>query len=143
MPESDRQPPRTPARAINSIIYTSGTTGDLKGVELTNANFISNAKALLHRVKITPEDTIMSVLPAWHVYERIIKYGAAINGVTTFYSSPRELLKDIQTANPTIMGTVPRLWELIYNRIQHKLAGSGPIARVKRKLIKMAIEHKI
>ncbi|QSH40605.1 long-chain fatty acid--CoA ligase [Lentisphaerota bacterium ZTH] len=143
MPESDRIPAPAPPRAINSIIYTSGTTGDLKGVELTNENFLSNAKALLHRIQIGSDDLIMSVLPAWHVYERIIKYGAAIKGVPTFYSSPRELIKDIQAANPTIMGTVPRLWELIYNKIQRKLAGRGVAARFKRMLINRAVQYKI
>ncbi|MCP3967618.1 MAG: AMP-binding protein [Lentisphaerae bacterium] len=143
MPESDRSPAPIPARAINSIIYTSGTTGDQKGVELTNENFLTNAKALLHRIHIGPDDLLMSVLPAWHVYERIIKYGTAVNGVPTFYSNPRDLLKDIQTANPTIMGTVPRLWELIYNKIQRKLDGKGLFAKLKITLINKAIQYHV
>jgi long-chain acyl-CoA synthetase len=129
---------------IVSIIYTSGTTGDLKGVMLTHKNFLSNGKALLRRVDLNAQDKLMSILPAWHVYERIIKYCTAIAGSETFYSSSRTLLSDLAEQNPTIMGTVPRFWELIYNTIQKQLKGSGLGAKLKRGIVRNALDrHKI
>ena len=57
---------------LATIIYTSGTTADPKGVMLTNFNFTHNAINATIAITINKDDNFLSVLPSWHVYERIV-----------------------------------------------------------------------
>lgn len=123
-----------------SIIYTSGTTGVPKGVELTHGNFTSNINGILKRLIICPDDKLISILPAWHAFERMAKYIAAGVGVETFYSTKKTLVKDFQEQRPTIMVSVPRIWELFYNRIIENVDESG---RLKKALFNHAVDAAI
>lgn len=104
-----------------SIIYTSGTTGVPKGVELRHRNFVSQLAPLLKRVTLKPQDKCLSILPAWHVFERIVKYLALTAGVETFYSKQSTLMADLEFESPTVMASVPRIWEVIYDRVIKKV----------------------
>jgi long-chain acyl-CoA synthetase len=107
-----------------SIIYTSGTTAIPKGVELTHKNFMSNLNAVNIRLDLSPEDKLISVLPAWHVFERIAKYTALSNGCETFYSTVKNLKKDLMEQKPSAMVSVPRIWENIHNTLMRKIRKS-------------------
>jgi len=102
-----------------TIIYTSGTTADPKGVMLTNSNF-------MHQIRVTPptqelnqEDRWLSVLPSWHIFERTAEYLVLSTGALTAYSKPYKqvLLPDLITIKPTVMISVPRIWESVYKGI--------------------------
>ena len=111
---------------VATIIYTSGTTGEPKGVMLTHTNFVYQIDAIPDSVPIGPGDMLLSVLPVWHSYERIIEYAALFSGAGIAYSKPiREvMLADLVAANPTYFPTVPRIWEGVragvYRNVEHE-----------------------
>ena len=111
---------------VATIIYTSGTTGEPKGVMLTHTNFVYQIDAIPDSVPIGPDDMLLSVLPVWHSYERIIEYAALFSGAGIAYSKPiREvMLADLVAANPTYFPTVPRIWEGVragvYRNVEHE-----------------------
>jgi long-chain acyl-CoA synthetase len=57
-----------------SIIFTSGTTGEPKGVMLCHRNFLCQLPAFINFFELKPGDIWISMLPVWHVYERLIEY---------------------------------------------------------------------
>lgn len=109
---------------VASVIYTSGTSGNPKGVVLTHANFLHNIGALSPLLQVDPDagECSVSVLPIWHVYERCFEFVAANCGMTLFYSSIRTLGDDLIRQQPTIVASVPRVWESIYGKLQDKMA---------------------
>jgi long-chain acyl-CoA synthetase len=120
------------ARAVKpgdlaSIIYTSGTTGVPKGVMLTHANFIHNIKSLRSIVEFTDKDRILSFLPLSHVLERMCMYAFLYTGATiAFAESIETVAENLIEARPTIMVSVPRLFDKIYVKvIDQVLAGPG------------------
>ena len=108
---------------IASLIYTSGTTGDPKGAMLTHKNFTSNAinaLALFSKggVTVTADDTFLSFLPLAHSFERMGCYLAIGAGSTTVYSEGvKTLSEEMKTTQPSIMLCVPRLWEMMQERV--------------------------
>jgi len=113
--------------ALASIIYTSGTTGVPKGVMLTHANFVHNIKALRSIVEFTDTDRILSFLPLSHVLERMCTFAFLYTGATIAYAESIETVaENLIEARPTIMVSVPRLFDKIYARvIDQVLAGPG------------------
>ncbi|MFH1174458.1 MAG: long-chain fatty acid--CoA ligase [archaeon] len=124
-----------------SIIYTSGTTGNPKGVELTHRNFASNMDAVLARLAITSEDKNMSILPAWHTFERIAKYVFLAIGSESYYTTQRSLMKDLQTQKPTVMASVPRIWESVYSMILKNIREKSPEGSFMDKLFTRAVAY--
>lgn len=106
-----------------TIIYTSGTTAEPKGVMLTNANFMHNVINAPKIITINQNDNFLSILPSWHVYERAVEYCALYVGASTAYSKPfkQVLLPDLETERPTVMCSVPRVWESVYKGIIDKI----------------------
>jgi long-chain acyl-CoA synthetase len=98
-----------------TLIYTSGTTGTPKGVMLTHSNMISQIKNLpgLHNCN----DRVLSVLPVWHIFERLIEMYTISFGGCTYYSSIQTLGDDMRNLEPTFMASAPRLWEKLHERI--------------------------
>jgi long-chain acyl-CoA synthetase len=110
-----------------SIIYTSGTTGIPKGVILTHANFASNVEALASIIPFSEKDTDLSFLPLSHVLERLGTFAFMSRGVSMAYAESIETVaENLQEVKPTIMISVPRLFEKIYARVMDNvLAGSS------------------
>ena len=104
---------------LASIIYTSGTTGDPKGAMLTHSNFMSNAQAATGIVSITPDDVFLSFLPLSHVFERMGGHYLPLSGGATiaYAESLFTIRQDMQEVRPTIMMSVPRLYEGMHERI--------------------------
>lgn len=102
-----------------TIIYTSGTTGIPKGVMLTHRNFYSNLESCRGVLPIDENDTFLSFLPYSHSYERTAGYYLALfSGSRIFYAQNIETLTtQMPEVKPTIMMTVPRLLDKIYNRL--------------------------
>lgn len=115
---------------ILTIIYTSGTTGNPKGVILTHDNLASNIKSSAGIIPFTYEDTLLSFLPLCHSFERMAGYYTAMAcGATVAYAESAETVRDnLLEVRPTVVTTVPRLFERIYTRIM-KQVDSGPPAR--------------
>jgi long-chain acyl-CoA synthetase len=133
----------TIARAVKpddtaSIIYTSGTTGIPKGVMLTHANFASNVETLATIIPFNDKDTDLSFLPLSHVLERLVTFAFMSRGVSMAYAESIETVADnLLEVKPTIMVSVPRLFEKIYARVMDKvLAGSS----LKKKIFFWAVK---
>ncbi len=110
-----------------TIIYTSGTTGVPKGVQLTHANMISQTKYVPWEIKNT--DRMLSILPIWHSYERVVEMIAISRGACTYYTNIRYIGDDLKSVRPSVMASAPRLWENIYNRIRKNVDALSPVRR--------------
>jgi long-chain acyl-CoA synthetase len=115
------------------IIYTSGTGGVPKGVMLTHGSILCNIKGayrLLQEVGIG-NDVFLSFLPLSHSYEHTAGQFLPISiGAQIYYAESVDKLTDnMAEARPTIMTAVPRLYEIIHQRIQRGLAKAPPFQR--------------
>ncbi|PEN14457.1 long-chain fatty acid--CoA ligase [Longibacter salinarum] len=122
----------------SALIYTSGTTGEPKGVVLTNRNFCSNVKAALKVVPFDEDDHHLSFLPLCHAFERTAGYTAVMSaGATISYAESIEAVsQNLQEVNPTVMISVPRMFEKMYNLVS-KQATSG--SAIKEKVFNWAV----
>ncbi|MCE2395953.1 long-chain fatty acid--CoA ligase [Candidatus Poribacteria bacterium] len=136
---------------LASIIYTSGTTGDPKGAMLTHSNFMSNIQAATGIVTLTPDDVFLSFLPLSHVFERMGgHYLPLSSGATIAYAeSPFTIRQNMQEVRPTVMMSVPRVYEAMHERILNSVKEGSP---TKQKIfhwsvgvgskVSQAIQHK-
>ena len=104
---------------ICTLIYTSGTTGAPKGVMLTHKNIVSNVHGALESIPISSKDVFLSFLPLCHIFERMSGYytGFACAGTVYYAESIETVSQNILESKPTIITTVPRLFERIYSKI--------------------------
>jgi long-chain acyl-CoA synthetase len=103
-----------------TIIYTSGTTGVPKGVMLTQENMIFDAEAGMKKMeKIDRVETFLSFLPLSHVLERTGGYYAALirGDHIAFAENVQKVMENMIEVRPTVMVSVPRLFEKIHSRI--------------------------
>ena len=113
---------------IATIIYTSGTTGNPKGVMLTHANFLSNYNAAKSLVEVGDTDVLLSFLPLSHVFERLGgHYVPIFSGAKIAYAeSTFTVAQNMQEVSPTVMLSVPRLYETMHDRVLRAVeAGSS------------------
>ena len=110
-----------------SIIYTSGTTGNPKGVVLSHWNFVSNVQATQSIFPVFPTDKCLSFLPLSHVLERMAGYYTIINGGGGIAYAQRmdTVPVDIMEVKPTVLISVPRLYEKIYAKAMATAVGAG------------------
>ncbi|HEY4754902.1 MAG TPA: long-chain fatty acid--CoA ligase [Ignavibacteriaceae bacterium] len=122
-----------------TIIYTSGTTGVPKGVMLTHKNIISNVRSALEAYPIGETDIFLSFLPLCHIFERMAGYytGFSSGGQIYFAESIETVAQNMLEAHPTILTSVPRLFERMYSKII-KNVESQPVK--KQKIFYWAIE---
>jgi long-chain acyl-CoA synthetase len=124
---------------VCTIIYTSGTTGNPKGVMLTHDNFASQVHAASQILDFGTKDTMLSFLPLCHVFERMaIGYTAfACGSQIAFAESIDTVAENMLEVKPTIITTVPRLFERIHSKIMKSIDNSPPS---KQKIFHWAIE---
>jgi long-chain acyl-CoA synthetase len=118
--------------ALATLIYTSGTTGDPKGVILSHKNIWSNVQGGLQAMPLGPTDECLAMLPLSHVYERMVDYTLLAAGVIINYAeSFDKVAANLQEVRPTIVLSVPRLYEKVYARVlENALSGSGLKRRI-------------
>jgi len=124
---------------VATLIYTSGTTGDPKGVMLTHGNITSNVVGGLEVFEMLgPDDVALSFLPLCHSFERMAGHylmhqaGATVCFAENVQTVPQNMLE----VRPTVMCSVPRLYEKIYARILDKVASDPPL---RRKIFQWAV----
>lgn len=110
-----------------TLIYTSGTTGKPKGVMLTHANMVSQMQVI--PIKLSCTDRVLSILPIWHIFERVFEVYTLYSGSCTYYTSVRTLGEDLRNVEPTFMGSAPRLWEGLHKRIMDGIKAAHPVRR--------------
>ncbi|MDH5785485.1 MAG: long-chain fatty acid--CoA ligase [Chromatiales bacterium] len=136
---TELQSHRADPDALATIVYTSGTTGRSKGVMLSHTNILFDAAAGLKQVPVYSDDLFLSFLPLSHTLERTAGYIIPMmTGATVAYArSIQELAEDLQSVRPTILVTVPRIFERVYNKLKDQLAAKPPMAR---RLFELAVE---
>src|SRR5882672_5835057 len=112
---------------LATLIYTSGTTGDPKGVMLSHHNIWSNVQAVLQIIPIGTVDSCLSMLPLSHSYERMVDYTLFQAGVLINYAESFDTVAaNLQEVKPTVVLSVPRLYEKVYARVlENALSGSA------------------
>lgn len=123
-----------------TIIYTSGTTGNPKGTMLTHGNFLSNVEAVkFWFIELLPEDLALSYLPLSHVFERMAGHYTLLSiGTTIAYAESIETIQEnLVEIRPTIMTSVPRLFEKVYTKVMDEINSGSP---VKKKIFNWAVE---
>jgi long-chain acyl-CoA synthetase len=122
-----------------TIIYTSGTTGEPKGVMLTHKNIIFNVNSALEAYPIGEYDIFLSFLPLCHIFERLGGYYTAFAScaMICYAEGIESIAQNMLETHPTIITTVPRLFERIYSKI---LKNVDSQSRTKQKIFYSAIE---
>lgn len=131
--------PATTGSDLATIVYTSGTTGKPKGVMLSHRNMLANVQSGLAVYDVYPEDVFLSFLPLSHMFERTCDYYLnVVSGASIVFSrSIPQLAEDFRIVQPTIIFSVPRIYERFYAAIYDQLKKAPPI---RRKLFEFAVD---
>ncbi len=129
----------TKGNDLATIVYTSGTTGKSKGVMLSHRNILSNVQSGLCVYDIYPDDIFLSFLPLSHMFERTCDYYLnMVSGASIAFSrSIPQLAEDFRTIQPTIIFSVPRIYERFLAAINEQLKKASPS---KRKMFDFAVK---
>ena len=116
---------------VATLIYTSGTTGDAKGVMLTHGNITSNVTTCCRLFSFLEGDECLSFLPLCHIFERMFGHYSMFHaGVIINYAENVDTVAaDMERWRPTLMASVPRLYEKIYARVLEKVRSSSALRR--------------
>ncbi len=120
------------ADLLASIVYTSGTTGRPKGVMLTHENMLWNAFYATQCADFGPDEVFLSFLPMSHTLERTAGYylPMLVGAEVAYARSIAQLAQDLLTIRPTVLISVPRIYERVYARIQDGLGKKGALAKL-------------
>jgi len=123
---------------LATIIYTSGTTGNPKGVMISHENLLTQIADTTTFFKLTEQDKALSFLPLAHIFERMVMTFYLTQNIKIYFAEDikniPEILKEIK---PTLMTTVPRMLEKVYNKIKASHEGKNLFAKI---LIKTSLK---
>ncbi|BBZ33174.1 AMP-dependent synthetase/ligase [Mycolicibacterium confluentis] len=111
-----------------TLIYTSGTTGRPKGCQLTHSNLIYEIRGSKDSLPdlLAKGQRLLVFLPLAHVLARAITIGAFHNKVTVgFTSDIKNLVPMFGVFKPTIVVSVPRVFEKVYNTAEQNATNDG------------------
>lgn len=123
---------------LAAIVYTSGTTGRPKGVMLSHRNVIANVQAIMAVMPVLESDLFLSFLPLSHTFERTVGYYLPMAaGATVAYARSVALLtEDLLTVRPTILVSVPRIYERAHAALRESVRGG----RVRAHVLEAAVD---
>jgi long-chain acyl-CoA synthetase len=118
---------------LAAIVYTSGTTGRPKGVMLSHRNVMSNVRGIMAAIQVLDTDLFLSFLPLSHTLERTVGYylPMAAGAAVAYARSIPLLMEDLLTIGPTVLVSVPRIYERAWAALREATAHS----RIKRRLL--------
>jgi long-chain acyl-CoA synthetase len=116
---------------LATLIYTSGTTGEMKGVMLTQGNIASNVTTCCDLFTFRDDDQCLSFLPLSHIFERMFGHYCMFHSgiIINYAESVETVAADMEERRPTLMASVPRLYEKIYGRVLERVRHSSAIRR--------------
>jgi long-chain acyl-CoA synthetase len=114
-----------------TFIYTSGTTGNPKGAMLTHGNLVSNMIAAAEVIELGLGDVMLSFLPLSHSFERMAGYytGMSVGATIAYAESVETVAANLLEVKPTVVTTVPRLFERIHGRIMKQVEAGPPLQK--------------
>ena len=115
---------------LATVIHTSGTTGNPKGAMLSHGNLLFNYEAANQVVDFYETDVFLSFLPLSHIYGRIVDEVVALGrGAAVVYAEAllERLPANMVEVKPTVMGSVPRLYERVYARVSAAVEAGSPM----------------
>ncbi|MCW5954138.1 MAG: long-chain fatty acid--CoA ligase, partial [Propionibacteriaceae bacterium] len=122
---------------LATIVYTSGTTGLPKGVMLHHRGFVHQLEVLTRSLKIGPDDSSLCFLPLSHALERAWTFVLLACGAqNTYVPDPRTVADQLVLARPSLLVSVPRLYEKVFSAAKEKVAGSG----LKRRIMSWSLK---
>lgn len=125
---------------VASIIYTSGTTGEPKGALITQDAFttmLENVRFSLTHA-IGKGDRTLTFLPLSHVFGRAESFiGLVLGWEMVFAESLEKIIENLPVAQPTVMFSVPRVFEKLYAKVQAGVESAPPM---KQKVFKWAMK---
>jgi long-chain acyl-CoA synthetase len=116
---------------LATLIYTSGTTGPSKGAMLTHGNLIANCEGSLNALVLDERDVVLSFLPIAHSFERTAGYYTVTmcGGTIAYAQGLSQVAQDLREINPSVFLVVPRLLEVVYNRVMRSVEEAAPLRR--------------
>jgi long-chain acyl-CoA synthetase len=116
---------------LATLIYTSGTTGDAKGVMLTHGNITSNVTTCCTLFTFRDTDDCLSFLPLSHIFERMFGHYSMFHAgvVINYAESVDTVAADMERWRPTLMASVPRLYEKIYARVLERVRTGSAVKK--------------
>jgi long-chain acyl-CoA synthetase len=123
---------------IAGFIYTSGTTGTPKGVILSHSNIASNVSAVEVLFPVSPDDRSLSFLPWAHSFGQtcelhtLFSRGASMG----LAESVEKIIENLAEVQPTLLFSVPRIFNKLYTAVQKQLASKPPFIQ---RMVKAAL----
>jgi long-chain acyl-CoA synthetase len=115
---------------LATVIHTSGTTANPKGAMLSHGNVLFNFEAANQVVDFYETDVFLSFLPLSHIYGRIVDEVVALGkGAAVVFAEAliERLPANMVEVKPTVMGSVPRLYERVYARVLSAVESGSPM----------------
>jgi long-chain acyl-CoA synthetase len=125
---------------LAGLIYTSGTTGKPKGVKLSHGNMANNVSAMHEMLAIGPGDRSLSFLPWAHSFGQVVElHGLFSMGASlAIAESVEKLIANMSEIGPTLLFSVPRVFNKLYAGINKKMESTPPL---KLRLLKAAMAN--
>jgi len=112
-----------------TLVYTSGTTGHPKAVTLTHGNLLYQIENLGTFLPVCADDSALSLLPPWHIYERATSYYILSTGATQVYSNIRRFKDDLSKYKPDYFVCVPLVLDTLHSKVMANLRSKPEVAR--------------
>ena len=112
-----------------TVIHTSGTTANPKGAVLSHGNLLYNFEAASQVIDFYETDVFLAFLPLSHIYGRIVDEVVALGrGAAVVFAEAliERLPANMVEVQPTVMGSVPRLYERVYARVLAAVESGSP-----------------
>lgn len=120
----------TPAERVATLLYTSGTTGVPKGVVLTHANLAANLNVSTLDFEFRAVERRLSILPLAHITERHMAYVDMLYGEATYFAEGMDkVAQNLLEVKPTLLVSVPRLFEKVAAGVQAQVATKSKLQR--------------
>lgn len=116
---------------LAGLIYTSGTTGQPKGVMLSHVNIARNVSAMHEVFPMSPEDRSLAFLPWAHVFGQTVELHALLSmgASMAIAEAVEKIIDNLSEVKPTLLFSVPRIFNRIYDGLQKRMAGEKAVTR--------------
>jgi acyl-CoA synthetase (AMP-forming)/AMP-acid ligase II len=102
------------------LLYTSGTTGHPKGVVLTHGNLLANTDSIVKYLGLTPNDSIVNVLPFFHSFgNSVLLTHLAAGGkviIENRFAFPNQVVQTMQALRPSGFSGVPTTFYILIHK---------------------------